>query len=211
MAEIVYEGMRTPWGSAQHATILAPGIGLVDTASHGGIKLSPARNQALPEAARRPGGWFEEDSDCAIPLTVFEADLRKHGPPWLAESLDKYPPAKTWMNWSPDSYAAYSGKPVAIEDSMVLRDREFDRVNANNYVVIAAWGDWQDGVDTGMVGVVASLGGKRANGYSPDTSKERWFIVPQAEYDARQGSFVIDLARHIEVADFTQRTTKEVV
>lgn len=68
---VVRVGMRTPWGKADSARELAPGIGLVDTPSHGGIKLNRKRQAALPLEARREGGWYEEDADASIPLCAF--------------------------------------------------------------------------------------------------------------------------------------------
>ena len=47
-----------------------------------------------------------------------------------------------------------------------------------------------------MVGVVARLGGE---GECPN-EVDRWFLVPEDEYDARpRFGFVVDLARHEEV------------
>lgn len=60
------EGSSSPWGKIQHITELAPGAWSVSTASHGGIKLDAARNRKVPEGARQPGGWYEEDCQWAI-------------------------------------------------------------------------------------------------------------------------------------------------
>ena len=198
---LVYEGMRTPWGAAQHAKILIEGIGQVSTAGHGGIKLSHERNLKVPTYMRQPSGWYEEDCEVAIPLVVFDADLRRDGSAWLVESLDKYPPAQTIANYWPDWYERYFKVKLKPEESHVLRERAFKEEHANDYVVVSAFGDWQSGVPKGMVGVHATIGESRgeqawANG--------KWFLVPAAEYQARNGSFVIDLARHQEVADFTK-------
>lgn len=198
---IVRERMRTPWGSAQTARMLAPGIGMVSTAGHGGIKLSPERQRQVPAYMRCEGGWYEEDCQAAIPLVVFEDLIREHGPKWLVESLDKYPPITTVMNWYPDDAAKWLGRPILPEESMVLRERIFKAQHVNDYVVVAAWGSWQEGVPEGMVGVFATLGESRQE---PLWSQGRYFLVPDAEYQSRQGSFVIDLSQHQEVADFTK-------
>lgn len=67
------------------------------------------------------------------------------------------------------------------------------------YIVIAAWGDWAKFVPENtacgkrFVGVVATPEGARG-------SNERWFLVPAAEYDCRQGfDFVVDVGRHQEI------------
>ena len=53
---VVCSGMSTPWGKAQSAHVLAPGIGSVSTAGHGGVKVDRAHNAAMPEYMRRAGG-----------------------------------------------------------------------------------------------------------------------------------------------------------
>jgi hypothetical protein len=64
--------VATPWGMADFATELAPGIVSYSTPSHGGIKLSAQRLAELkPELrAHKPfcgqDGWYEEDCDWAI-------------------------------------------------------------------------------------------------------------------------------------------------
>lgn len=63
--------MRTPWGIAQTAEQVAPGITEVTTAGHGGIKLSPILNALVPEFMRIEDGWYEEDVNWAIVATVF--------------------------------------------------------------------------------------------------------------------------------------------
>jgi len=76
-------------------------------------------------------------------------------------------------------------------------EEAFYAEHGSDWLVTAAWGDWQAGVPKGMVGVCARVGGHR----SADKT-ERWFLVPAAEYNA--GRFVIDLKRHEEVKDFTR-------
>jgi hypothetical protein len=202
---VVHEGMRTPWGSAQTARVLAPGIGLVSTAGHGGIKLTAERNRQVPAYMRRDGGWYEEDCEASIPLVVFEALIRQHGPAWLVQSLDDYPPIKTVIGWYPDAAAKWLKRDILPEESMVLRERIFKAQHASDYVVVSAWGSWQEGVPEGMVGVFATLGESRQE---PLWSQGRYFLVSDAEYQSRQGSFVIELDRHQEVADFTKLGTK---
>jgi hypothetical protein len=69
----------TPWGEPQTTEILAPGIVLFTTASHGGIWLSPERNAQVPLKLKRGSfcgnglaGWYEEDCDAAIVYQVFD-------------------------------------------------------------------------------------------------------------------------------------------
>ena len=72
---IVREGQSSPWGRVQSCGMVAPGIGWVSTASHGGIKLDRKRNAEVPEYMRTAGGWYEEDCEWAIPYVVHEASI----------------------------------------------------------------------------------------------------------------------------------------
>jgi hypothetical protein len=74
--------------------------------------------------------------------------------------------------------------------SHVKDERRFYQEHKNDFIVIAAWGDWARFVPAGMVGVCAKRGG-RANANGP----EKWFLVPDAEY-TNVLYFVIDEARH---------------
>src|SRR5205807_4019954 len=72
---VVSTGMHTPWGQAQYAIVMLPGIGFVGTASHGGIKVDQALMESrMPDYLQRVGGWFEEDCEWAIVFAVFEAE-----------------------------------------------------------------------------------------------------------------------------------------
>jgi hypothetical protein len=77
MSLTLKSGSKTPWGSAQSAQELAPGIWSVSTAGHGGLKLDRARHAQLPPECRREGGWFEEDCEIYIPFAFFLEELRK--------------------------------------------------------------------------------------------------------------------------------------
>jgi hypothetical protein len=75
---------RTPWGPAQGAKELAPGIMSYFTASHGGIRLSPERQRQLREHYKGSNflgnfEWWEEDCDWAIPYVFFAKEIEKQG------------------------------------------------------------------------------------------------------------------------------------
>lgn len=77
-----------------------------------------------------------------------------------------------------------------------IRD-EFYAQHQNDWLSVSAFGSWHPTVPTGMVGVVATLGG--ANVLSDPRSRDRrHFLVPESEYRQRVPylSFVIDPARH---------------
>lgn len=65
----------SPWGTIQNVTQLAPGIWLVSTASHGGIKVSDQRLATMHpdwrQTAYSSNGWFEEDCDWALVALSF--------------------------------------------------------------------------------------------------------------------------------------------
>ena len=62
--------LEPPWGQAQSVKRIAEGIDFVETASHGGYRLSPAYQQRLsdlvPAFRTYAGGpWYEEDCDAS--------------------------------------------------------------------------------------------------------------------------------------------------
>lgn len=65
----------TPWGPAQHVSVLKPGVTLVSTARHGGIHLDDAQQSQIPEQYRRDDNWYEEDCEIAIPILFLEGVL----------------------------------------------------------------------------------------------------------------------------------------
>jgi hypothetical protein len=131
------------------------------------------------------GYWFEEDCAWAAVALSFP-DL------FSAESIEGA--RRTAKMYFPDAYEAVTGLVVPIEESHVKQEREFWKVNAINLVSRAAWGDWHDTVPSGMVGVVANVGG-RNNRIGNDT----YWLIPQEEY--RTGlvfccGFVINPDKH---------------
>jgi hypothetical protein len=95
--------------------------------------------------------------------------------------------ADTVKNWHPGFYTALTGDTLIADESYLLRKQEFDADNADNYVVTSACGDWHEQVPEGYVGVTAV---RRSDGDKAE------FLVSDAEYAARDGSFVVDEARH---------------
>ena len=86
-------GSASPWGPIQTVTPLGPEVFAVTTASHGGLRVSPAALACLPEQIRQTahsgGGWFEEDCDWALPylalgLDAFETDAARAAVVWAA-------------------------------------------------------------------------------------------------------------------------------
>jgi hypothetical protein len=107
-------GGRSPWGKIQHCDVIAPGIEVCDTASHGGIKLSHERNAKIHPVWRRAGGWYEEDCEVAIVQFTFRE----------AFPASKYlaPAIATLKDYWPDAYTEVTGSPVAPAESYALRE-----------------------------------------------------------------------------------------
>lgn len=179
-----------------------PGMWFVGTASHGGIKLDRARNAKVPKSCRADGGWYEEDCDWAIPVCVFEDEVRESGK--MAKTLDAGSHKDTLRNWHPEAYKAIYGEPVAVEDSHVLRKRAAAERNRNKFVGVAGSGSWHKTVPEGFVGVHLAMGGWVTEGNvtrhgKPEITK----LVPEAEYGARdEFGFVVDPDQVDKYADW---------
>lgn len=172
-------GTRTPWGKAQDARQVFPGVYEVSTAGHGGYKVLD--NALIPECLRKAGGWYEEDCEWAI--VAFSLGFGDIGQA-----------RATLKDYYPDQFAALTGEIVPLAESRVLRERAFERDNAERYVVTCAFGSWHERVPAGFVGVEATLGGKR-EGNAPRT----YWLVPEHEYDSRRGPYVVtDAATRLE-------------
>ena len=77
--EIRLVASETPWGKAQLAQEIGPGIIRYSTASHGGYYLYPATNAKVPPVLKQSTcgglglqGWYEEDCDWAIVVYTFK-------------------------------------------------------------------------------------------------------------------------------------------
>jgi uncharacterized protein DUF7007 len=176
--------LHSPWGAVQHGEKLADEDFFVSTAGHGGIKLAQARNASIPDVFRKEGGWYEEDCDWAIPMDFLKLDLAKRD---IAIA--------TLKNWHWKAYESWFKEIIPPGSSFLKDEHLFQEANRANWVVISASGDWHEKVPEGMVGCVATLGGRRGDGRSPRPA-ERNFLVPADEYAKRDRfGFVIDESR----------------
>lgn len=181
--------MFTPWGNSQTVKTLGDGVVEVDTAAHGGVHLTPARNAQVHTAWRDKNGWYEEDVEWAIVALTF---------PNLYEPVYVIMAHRVAKDWMPDQYERVFKVAVLPAESVERRDQIFRAATADKLVATTAWGyrnNYGPRVDvpTGMVGVCARRGG---HGGDPD-AEERWFLVPEQEYRAGN-RFVIDEGRHVE-------------
>ena len=74
---------RTPWGTSQVESRIVPGYIEYSTASHGGVYLSPERQEMLPAWARIDTclgtlQWWDEDSEMCVPFLAFVDEIRSN-------------------------------------------------------------------------------------------------------------------------------------
>ena len=122
------KGMKSPWGSVQHAYLIAPGVTWVSTAGHGGLMVasSAAQKYLSPKARHLSEKWstyycFEEDAQWAIAFYENENwaeimhKVAKHG-------IDDKPTTKSYMEqqirrWSPEYFEDFEVvEPVQFKD-----------------------------------------------------------------------------------------------
>jgi hypothetical protein len=196
--------VKTPWGPSQTERVIADGITLYTTASHGGILLSPERNARVPEYMRNSSGWYEEDCEMMVPWLVFEADVRAWADKtdWTTGDFQMKCAHESVRNRDPDSYEKFYGVKLGPAESRARARQAFAEKDKNDWIVTTAWGDWAVGVPAGMIGVCASKGFDHGQA-DRQQKPEKWFILPKAEYYEYLNSgaigFVIDLARHQEI------------
>lgn len=196
----------SPWGAVQNSRQIARGIVEVDTASHGGIHLSPTLNAKVHAAWRDPKGWYEEDCEWAIVALTFPqhfADPMPADGECAGQTVWQYAVgvAKRWM---PDEYEKVFGVTVTAEESYIRRQQLVAAATAKDLRSATAWGHRNDGhgrtrVPAGWVGVQARIGGVLGS----NGSSQWWYLVPAAEYDNREGNdavagLLIDPSRHPE-------------
>jgi hypothetical protein len=176
-------GFRSPWGKVQSTKTMAVGIAAY-TAGHGGLKLSPKRDDEVDQAWREPAGWYEEDCAWSKAVITHHQDL----------PADHVAAAhKTAREWYPDEYEAIVGKdpakygitdyqPITAEDSHIVRDREFLAARAGTHDKVHSVSHDLD-AHPGMVAVV--LSDIRADGREDDSTpplNQRTILVPKDEF-----------------------------
>lgn len=121
--------IETPWGKSQTIDLVAEGILIVTTASHGGILLSPDRAAAMPGYMKRPlfaelFAPYEEDCDWCMPVLIFEAEFRAY---YAAQSINADDAIRdaqtTFRHWHPDAYETFHGVTLKPGESYI-RDKQ---------------------------------------------------------------------------------------
>jgi hypothetical protein len=191
----IAEGSRTPWGQAQHVERLAPGIAVVDTAGHGGVKLSAQRNKRVPAPLRNSSGWYEEDCEAYVPALIYPVEFSCDG-----EDVDALQERARQgvIDWMPEKYEAAFGVRLPIGASHTKDRRTWEDLHAENEVAVSA----SSGPDPETVLVTVRKGGRRG---SDDRSSV--LLVPKDDYrdpansyplGKHPGSFVVDPHRGYE-------------
>lgn len=197
----------TPWGAAQHTVVIASGIVQVSTASHGGIWLSHERWAQLPagidagelRAGNNPddGVWLEEDCEATLAITAFPEEFR-HA--WLlrgsaSEAIEHNLTIarQSLKDCFPRTAAILLGITIPISESRALRETQFNRDHAEDWIAVGAWGSWLESVPSGMVGVIAV----KVSELASSQRNERYYLIPEDEYE-RRGEFgiLVDTERH---------------
>jgi len=193
------QGGSSPWGRIDFVKVVAEGIVQVSTPGHGGYWLSPERNRAVPADARNEDGWYEEDSEWAIPCLVHWDAFARH---WRSGGMSREDledlrgsADQTLRDWHPKAWEAIFGRTLSSEESRTLQRQAWIEAHRQDYLVTSAMGSWHDWVPKGWVMVVARRGGRHAPAGA--SSPERYFLVPEPRYRNCWEEYVVDLLRDV--------------
>lgn len=175
--------VETIWGTPDTRGQRLPGIWHVTTPSHGGFVLSEQRQAAMPDSLRLDSPFYEEDVNWALVVLAFEPEFAGAGDPLF--DIEANLAHQIARNWCPDRYTAFTGKPVEVHDSHVMRRRRAYEGQLGNIVVVSASGDWADWVPIGKVGVIGlRLRSVNHLGHPTYDEPEHRALVDAARYDS---------------------------
>ena len=102
--------MRTPWGEAQTIEKIIPGLVLVSTASHGGVRVGASLTKYIPEIFRTGDNWYEEDCEIEIPMYFLKAKIAEVRPEWVERNEIKLSNCEDAIKyWFKDQWEKYKG------------------------------------------------------------------------------------------------------
>lgn len=174
----------SPWGEVYMAAQILPGIWKVNGPSHGGLLLSAQRNQAMPAALHLEGGAYEKHINWGHAVLAFEDEFRKanvftDGHLQLAHD--------TVRCWHPKAYETFTGQPVEVNESYVLKRLQAIEAVIGEVCVTAAWGDWAEWVPKGKTGLVGQRIVSVDHLANPSyESGRQWALVDADAYDSTQ-------------------------
>jgi hypothetical protein len=132
----VRRGMHTIWGPAQSARQLIPGVGIVSTASHGGVIISESRRLMLPEYMSLDDNChsYEEDTAWSIIFVAFEEELLAGGDEHTVRTIQEGHHTDTLRSWHPDIYEKHFGVTIPPGGSIVKDERAFLEEHAEDLI-----------------------------------------------------------------------------
>ena len=182
-------GDRSPWGTVESANPVAPGLVIVDTGSHAGVKLSPERNAALPAPLRNRSGWYEEDSERFIP-EAFHAEAYTKvrwgtGQTRTAEDI-RTAALEHLRDRYPDQYEKATGETILPGQSRERDEQLWKKAHENDFVFAGSATSVTEPDHVIITGRVAATGGTAD------------FLVPRSEYKdiIDRSTFVIDPSKY---------------
>jgi len=102
--------MRTPWGEAQTIEEIIPGLVLVSTASHGGVRVGASLTKYIPEIFRTGDNWYEEDCEIEIPMYFLKSKIAEVRPEWVERNEIKLSNCEDAIShWFKDQWEKYKG------------------------------------------------------------------------------------------------------
>jgi hypothetical protein len=175
----IHEGSRTPWGTADGVTHVAPGIASVFTPGHGGVKLSPERNKEVDPVWRNANGFYEEDCEWAVAAITHREAYSEEHQKYAHESARRWFPDEyeKVVGKNPAKYGVTDYKPIAPGESSIRDEKVFFAENHDKVQRIwsASYSKDHDGMTEVIVSDVTSTGAR--------TGTPRTVLVPSHEYD----------------------------
>lgn len=171
---------------------------MVQSASHGGIVLSAARNAMVPAPVRSKDGCYEEDCEWAL-AWVSLRKARVITPDSVDRRVDvgdmDRRARQMVLEWFPDHAGSLIGEAPSADNRILQERADYADARRNNWVVsVAAVGaSVSNAVPEGMVG--ALLAPVHPQRDAPDRAREFFAMMPAALYrDSRlkSGIYIFD-------------------
>lgn len=170
----IEEGGRTPWGSADSVNHFAEGLAFASTPGHGGYKVSPERQKAIPSTMRVQGAWYEEDVEWRIAALYHPEAFTSAG---VEVEQARSECEQQVKDYFPDKWEATYG-PLEPGESRTKDEQLWGEAHAGDYVTTSALR-----LDDGRVQVTAT---RTATG-DKDT-----FILSREQHDAMKAGVADD-------------------
>ena len=114
----IREGSHSKWGLVLESIQRAPGIAIISTARHRGIRLSPERNAAIPAPLRAVDGWYEDAEEYIVGMYF----PRALGSDWLTSDDERRAVCEAKVRYMfTEGYEAATGRTVPVEESYSKR------------------------------------------------------------------------------------------